>query len=143
MRYLVICFVTILLLSSSLFAEEATLATYNYLVGSYECIGRWPDSNKTFSGRVEISKAAEGVKMTRMIDGEKIEAVGKYGTATPDKIPVLRVKFNQKGKAYEETCLISSDLDNYPRITCYLYTEKTKKVGLETLFPDHGQLYKK
>jgi len=143
MRYLVICFVTILLFSSSLFAQEATLAQYDYLVGSYECIGRWPDSNKTFSGRVEISKTSEGVKLIRMIDGEKIEAVGKYGTATPDGIRTLRVKFNQKGKAYEETCLVSSDLDNYPRITCYLYTEKTKKVGLETLFPDHGQLYKK
>ena len=143
MRHLFISFVTVLFLSSFLFAEKAIVAQYSYLVGSYECIGRWPDSNKTFSGRVEISEANEGVKIIRMIDGQIIEAVGKYGTATPDGIRVLRVKFNQNGKAYEETCLVSGDLDNYARITCYLYTEKTKKVGLETLFPDHGQLDKK
>jgi len=101
--------VPILLLSSSLFAEEASVAQYNSLVGSYACIGRWPDSNKTFSGRVEISKANEGVKMIRLIDREKIEAVGKYRTPTPDNIPILKVKFNQKGKAYEETGLINSD----------------------------------
>ncbi len=39
--------------------------------------------------------------------------------------------------------MVSPDLNNYALITCYLYSNKTKKVGLETLFPDHGQLERK
>lgn len=142
MRHLVISFLSILCLPAFLFAEEAIVAQYRYLMGSYVCVGRWPDSNKTFSGRVEIGEANEGVKIIRMIDGQRIEGVGKYGSITPDEIRVLKIIFTQEGKAYEETCLVSGDLDNYARITCYLYAEKTKKVGLEALFSDHGQLVK-
>jgi hypothetical protein len=121
-------------------AEEPITAQYNFLLGSYECVGRWPDSKKTYSGRVRISEAGQGVKIVRLIDGKKTEAAGKFNTATADKIQVLTMKFRQDQADYEETCLVSGDLDNYPRMTCYLYTQTSKKVGLETLFPDHGQL---
>jgi hypothetical protein len=121
-------------------ADTSSMAQYRFLVGNYECIGRWPDSKKTYTGRVEISELDDGVKMVRTINGKKVEAVGKYGTATPDEIRVLRVKFIQDGVEYDETCMVSGDLDNYSRITCYVYTGNSKRVGLETLFPDYGQL---
>lgn len=121
-------------------AEPPGMAQYRFLVGNYECIGKWPDSKKTYSGRVVISELEDGVKMVRTINGKKVEAVGKYGTATPDEIRVLRVKFIQDGVGYDETCMVGGDLDNYSRITCYVYTGNSKRVGLETLFPDYGQL---
>ncbi len=113
---------------------------YDYLVGKYDCIGRWPDSDQTYSGRVEISKTPQGIAISRTISGRRVEAVGKFGTATPDKAQILRVTFVQDGESYEQTCLVSGDLDNYPRVSCYSYSNKTKKVGLESWFSDHGQL---
>ncbi len=113
---------------------------YDYLVGKYECIGRWPDSDQTYSGRVEISTTPHGITIARTINGRRIEASGKLETATPDKAQVLRVTFGQDGQSYEQTCLVSGDLDNYARVTCYSYSSKTKKVGLESWFSDHGQL---
>ncbi len=113
---------------------------YDFLVGNYECVGRWPDSSQTYSGRVEISKAAQGITIIRTIDGRRIEASGKFGTATLDKAQVLRVTFVRDGEDFEQTCLVNGDLDNYARVTCYSYTSKTKKVGLEAWFADHGQL---
>lgn len=121
-------------------AEEPIAAQYSFLVGKYECIGRWPDSDRTYSGHVEISEMKDGIKMIRTIDGKKVEAIGKYGTATSDKIQVLGISFKQYGVDFEETCMVDVDGENYARISCYVYSTKTKKVGLESLFSDHGQL---
>ncbi len=137
LKGLVVC--ALVILPSFCLAEEDA-AQYDYLVGNYECIGRWPDSSQTYSGRLEISKAPQGITITRTIAGQRIEASGKFATATPDAIRVLRVTFSQGGESYEQTCLVSGDLDNYARITCYLYSSKTKRVGLESWFADHGQL---
>jgi len=45
----------------------------------------------------------------------------------------------EENKSYEATYLIDSDLDNYGRLTGYLYIKgtETKKPGLEALFIDH------
>ena len=129
-----------LCLNFSANATEALKVPYDSIIGLYECIGRWPDSNEAYSGRVEISHASEGVKVIRDLKGQRVEARGQFRTATPDEVQVLKVNFRQNGIDYEETCMLSTDLDNYPRMTCYLYSPKTKEVGLEALFPDHGQL---
>lgn len=129
-----------LCLNFSANAKEALKVPYDSIIGLYECIGRWPDSAETYSGRVEISHASEGIRIIRNINGQRVEARGQFGTATPDEVQVLKVNFRQNRIDYEETCMLSTDLDNYPRMTCYLYSPKTKEVGLEALFPDHGQL---
>lgn len=53
---------------------------------------------------------------------------------------VLRIRFEQDGKSYEQTCMVGSDLDNYARISCYLYVpgRKTMNPGMEVLFIDHN-----
>lgn len=112
----------------------------NYLKGSYAIIGKHPDSEQTYSGSITVLPHEQGLKITRVINGRSIEARGELSTATPDQIPVLRVSFKQHGKLHEETCMVSSDLDNYPRVSCYVERKFTKKVGLEAWFSDHGQL---
>lgn len=121
-------------------AAEPISNRLKYLEGSYALVGRHPDSKQAYSGRATIAISDQGLKITRVINGRTIVANGNMDTATPDQIPVLRVSFKKDGKHYEETCMVSSDLDNYSRVTCYLYQETTKKVGLEAWFPDHGQL---
>jgi hypothetical protein len=115
---------------------------YNFLQGSYELIGRWPDSNETYIGRVLLKKSNRHFKVVRTGSNKRIEGVGKIETATADNVRVLRIRFSKAGRTYEGTYLIDSDLDNYGRLTGYLYLKEggTKKVGLEALFSDHGQL---
>ena len=141
MKLVYVLAATALLFSAGSWAkEDKQEAFYNFLSGSYVCIGKWPDSNDTYLGRVEIATAKQGLNITRTIQGKTIKAVGKVDTAMVDNIQVLKVAFKHKGIDYEETCMVSSDLDNYARLSCYLYSKETKKVGLETLFPDQGQL---
>ncbi len=112
----------------------------NYLAGPYVVIGKHADSEKTYTGRMTVSTTEQGLKMVRMIGGRSTQATGTMNTATPDQIPVLRVSFREDGKLHQQTCMVSSDLDNYPRVSCYLYNKLTKRVGLEAWFSDHGQL---
>lgn len=113
-----------------------------FMDGSYVVIGRLPDSNQTYQGTIGVTSSNQVLSMTRVMNGQKSIALGKFETTTDDA-RVLKISFESKGKKYEESCLVSSDLDNYARVTCYVYQQATKKVGLETWFSDHGQLEQK
>ena len=117
-------------------AENDTDFLYDFLKGSYELVGRWPDSNKTYSGKIVLEKDHGNFRVVRLINGKKITGMGKIETATPDKVKVLRIRFKQDEREYEGTYLIGSDLDNYGRLTGYLYLKngKTKQPGLEAFF---------
>jgi hypothetical protein len=117
-------------------AENDTDFLYDFLRGSYELVGRWPDSNKTYSGKIVLEKDHGHFRVVRLINGKKITGIGKIETATPDKVKVLRIRFKQDEREYEGTYLIGSDLDNYGRLTGYLYLKsgKTKQPGLEAFF---------
>lgn len=112
---------------------------YDFLSGSYHVIGRLPDSNQLYSGKVELKPSGNQLEVVRLIEGHRVKGIGKIETATPDKIRVLRVHFRSKDKDYEATYLIGSDLDNYGRLTGYVYLKEgeTIKPGLEALFIEH------
>jgi|GEM_PF-935390 len=111
---------------------------YSFLQGHYSLLVRLPDSNKTYAGKVVLQKKGESLEVIRRINGKEIRGTGKIETATADRVKVLRVRFVDSGKNYEATYLIHSDLDNYARLTGYLYLKKarTTKPGLEALFMD-------
>lgn len=115
---------------------------YGFLEGSYHLIGRLPDSNETYTGKIVIRKADDKLEVIRIIEGREIRGVGEIEMATADKIKVLRIRFTDENKDYEATYLIDSDLDNYGRLSGYLYLKKggTKTPGLEALFIDHQGL---
>jgi len=113
-----------------------------FLVGTYEVIGRYPDAEQLYSGTVEISLSdtdAESVSVARTIDGVSTHGEGKMTTATGDAIAVLRVVFQEADRTMEATYLINSDLDNYARLTGYVYVQSggTQLPGIESLFHDH------
>ena len=143
MKILTFIVALVLVISPIAWAESADEELlYNFLQGSYELIGRWPDSNETYIGRVLLKKSNHHFRVVRTVSNKRIEGVGKIETATADNVRVLRIRFSKAGRTYEGTYLIDSDLDNYGRLTGYLYLKGggTKKVGLEALFRDHGQL---
>ena len=136
-RIKLLVFIILLIISEPVaLAEDDTEFLYGFLDGSYELVGRWPDSNKTYSGKIILEKDHGQFRVVRIIDGNKIIGIGKIVTATPDKVKVLRIRFRQEGQEYEGTYLIGSDLDNYGRLTGYLYLKKgnTKNPGLEAFF---------
>jgi len=107
-----------------------------FLNGSYHLIGKQPDSERTYSGKVTIWFVGGQWEVTRIIEGHEIKGIGKVEIAAMGEEKVLRVRFRQKKRGYEVTYLIDSDLNNYGRLSGYLYLEEggTKSPGLEALF---------
>lgn len=118
--------------------DSDTVFLYGFLEGRYHLIGKAPDSDTTYSGTVVLERSADHLRVARTIHGKTIENTGIIATATADKIKVLRVEFTRNHQLYEATYLIHSDLDNYARLTGYLYLKngKTEPPGLEALFID-------
>lgn len=113
-------------------------STAGFLVGNYFLVGKKPDSEATYSGRVVLTQHGDKFDVTRMINGQTVHGTAFFETATPDKIPVLRMRFQFEGETCEATYLWQGDLDNYARLTGYVYSptkNKTKLPGLEVLFP--------
>ena len=112
---------------------------YDFVCGAYQVIGKLPDSDQLYSGKVEVKRSGNQLEVVRLIGGHHVKGIGRIESATPDKIKVLRVHFRSKDKDYEATYLIGSDLDNYGRLTGHVYFKDggTKAPGLEALFIEH------
>ena len=113
---------------------------YGFLSGTYLVVGQEIDSAKTYRGRVILKKQGDHLEVTRIIHGERITGIGTIEHAVgPDKVNVLRVRFTRNEKKFEITYLWHSDLDNYARLSGYVYQpgKRTATPGLEALFIDH------
>ncbi len=112
---------------------------YDFLCGSYQVIGRYPDSDRLYSGKVDFKRSGNQLEVLRLVGGRKVKGTGRIEGVTSDKIKVLRVFFRFEGKDYEATYLIASDLDNYGRLTGQVYLKggETRRPGLEALFIEH------
>jgi hypothetical protein len=132
-----------LLIVAGVWAQDAEVAfLYSFLQGTYQVIGKWPDSNKSYHGKVVMNSKGDHLQVIRSINGEETEGIGRIADATADRIKILKVEFSHRGRRYEATYVIDSDLDNYARLTGYLYLKAgtTLKPGLEALFIDFQSL---
>ena len=110
----------------------------NYMAGEYDLIGRKPDSNATYNGRVTLRDEGGVLQVIRTVEGKTDKCAARFDTvADTDRIPVLKMHFRFDGKEYDATYRWQSDPDNYPRFTGYLYRSNTKSPGLEAFFPIH------
>ena len=136
MKYviLVICFVT----SSAIAGDNDFIP--EFLAGRYTLIGKRPDSGVPYTGKVEIYLDNGVLKVFRMIGGRTVTGDAAIEKVLDGDADVLRIRFKEGDTGYEETCLWHGDLDNYARISCYLYKpgEKVMNPGLEALFIDHA-----
>ncbi len=110
-----------------------------YLKGDYVLIGKKPDSDVIYQGRVTLTPRDLEFDVTRVIRGKTEQGTAWFDTTgKPDEIPVLRMRFTMEGKPYEGTYVWRGDLDNYGRITGHVYLPtqgETKSPGFEALFP--------
>ena len=127
-----------MILPGILHAEDNDGFLHSFIEGDYILIGKAPDSDRTYHGKVKILKNGGGLDVVRIIDKKEIKAKGKIETAA-DNVKVLRVRFKKENQVYEGTYLLDSDLDNYGRLTGYVYLKAggTRKAGLEALFINH------
>ena len=107
--------------------------------GNYLLVGKAPDSEFTYHGKVEIKEVNDALLVLRDIDGEVCNGSAAIEPALDGDANVLRIRYSEGGVDYEQTCLVSTDLDNYARISCYVYHPDvhTSQPGLEVLFHDH------
>jgi len=112
----------------------------SFVSGNYRLIGQGIDTDVSYSGTISIYLENNQLKIKRKINGNVINGVASFKSTLSGDSKVLRIEFSENEIDYEETCLWSSDLDNYARITCYLYTpgSKIKKPGIEAFFIDHS-----
>ena len=113
---------------------------YECLAGYYTVIGKELDSDKTYYGKVVFSYEEGRLIVTRDIQGKILKGEGRIEHALgSDEANLLRVRFVQAGQEYEITYLWRSDLDNYARLSGYLYQsgKQTDSPGMEVLFIDH------
>lgn len=128
----------LLLMVGSVQADDEFLEMF--IQGQYLLVGKALESDETYHGKVTIESDGDGLKVNRIIDGVDIRGEAAIEEAVGGEARVLRIRFQQDGNDYEETCLVDSDLDNYARISCYLYKPgvQSRQPGLEVLFYDHG-----
>ncbi|MES9846192.1 MAG: hypothetical protein ABW162_06275 [Candidatus Sedimenticola sp. PURPLELP] len=128
----------VLVLTIPLAMAERQEAIARFVVGNYLLIGKSVDSTETYHGTIEIHADGKQLGVKRVINGETVLGSGAIEQALGGDTDVLRIRFTQYGKVFEETCLVSGDLDNYARISCYLYQPgvKTMNPGLEAFFHD-------
>jgi hypothetical protein len=117
-------------------AEPSDDFLRQFLVGEYQIVGKPLDAKTTYQGYATIQVSGSELMIERTIEGQTVAAQGRI-EKTHNNTRVLRTRFLQDQVPIEQTCLISSDLDNYARITCYSYSPpdaKTNDPGLEAYF---------
>lgn len=127
----------IFLFSANIVCQEAPFS--DFLVGKYIVVGKAIGSNTTYTGNVEIYLENGRLIVKRTINGQETIGTAELEPVLNGDKKVLKFRYMKANKEYEQTCLWQSDLDNYARISCYLYNPKvhTKDPGLEVLFHDH------
>jgi len=141
-RPLPLLFLSVLaLVATGLCAKEAAdgpdlgfLASF--LAGDYRLIGQLPNSGATYAGRVTLQAEGTRLRFTRIVGDQRASGDARIETSLSDRAPLLRMRFVLEGREVEGTYLWRSDLDNYPRLSGYIYLPdgSTRSPGLEALF---------
>ena len=113
----------------------------NFVVGDYVIVGREPDGGATYSGTARVESREGGLLLNPRRGGNEVTAIGRLEVPSPpNEGRVLRFRWYDPEPVLM-TCLVSADLDNYPRLTCTWLHEGSQPAqpGLEAMFPAAGK----
>lgn len=116
-------------------AESDEPFQWSFVTGRYQLIGRHPDSARTYTGTARIERKGGQLRLTRNIGGKRSHVFGVVRRADPGEAYVLAFNWDES-RPKEMVCLIGSDLDNYPRLTCHwgLAGNPHRQPGMEAYF---------
>lgn len=111
---------------------------YAYLAGTYEMIGRYPDTSGTYSGTIVMNSLEDSVEITRTMGGETTTGIGKLVSIHEGR-SLLSCKFPKAEPPVNVSYLIHNDGDNYAILTGWSRWPDSGNhgFGLEALFPQH------
>lgn len=112
--------------------QDDTASKADFTAGNYTLLGRDPTNGNAYVGSMEISNlTGERIRMIETVK-QRPQRVwqGSFCKAAPGEGWILVVESKQNRMA----CLVSSDLDNYARLTCK-WADSQKTSGLMALFP--------
>lgn len=111
-----------------------------FVVGNYDIVGKAKNPEKAYYGKVNITVDNKQLLVKRHINGKEIIGKGNIETAAGGDVNVLRIRYLENNQNIEQTCLVHSDLNNYARISCYVYEEKNTagNLGMEAWFHAEG-----
>src|SRR5438105_13300541 len=74
-----------------------------FIVGKYVVVGKKPDSDATYTGRVSLDWDGKVFKVTRTVAGQTVQATGSFEVEPGccDYNTVLRMRFPFDGQSYE------------------------------------------
>lgn len=104
-------------LATSALAADQGEPAWHFVSGSYQLIGRMPDSTRAYAGTARIEALGADFRLTRTIGGARTHWLGRVRRADPGEAWVLSFR-RQERPPLEMVCLVGSDLDNYARLTC-------------------------
>jgi hypothetical protein len=111
-----------------------------FLSGDYILIGRKIDSDETYTGRISFvyNETSRCLDLKRTIGGQTVTGTARIVPVLEGDAQVLRLSFWEKGVEYEGTFLWRGDLDNFGRLSGFIYAKGTfpDKPGLEAYFID-------
>jgi len=112
--------------------------TPGYFAGTYDVIGRDSWTGRPFTGRAIIS-VSDTLNVTWRYARRTISAIARTEHCGMDHIRILHVVFREHGTDMDGLCFYTSELDNYPRITCQLRGAKNARraPGMLALFFHH------
>ncbi len=108
----------------------------DFVVGDYVIVGREPDGGPSYVGIARIGLGEGGLILNRRRGAHAITAIGRFEVPSPpNEGRVLRFRWYDPEPVLM-TCLVSADLDNYPRLTCTWAHEGSQlpAPGLEAMF---------
>jgi hypothetical protein len=108
----------------------------DFAEGRYVFVGRYPDSDTTYTGTALISERDGTTRIVRTIGSKSMAAsVTLEVPRPPGEGQVVRIRWRDE-EPHVMTCLPMGDLDNYLRLTCIWRIEgrEFRTPGLETYY---------
>lgn len=120
--------------------EDEQMSTLGFLAGDYILIGRRIGSHETYTGSIRFiyNEKDRCLDMKRTIAGQTVSGTARIVPVLAGDAQALRLSYIEKGIEYEGTFLWRGDLDNYGRLSGFIYIKGTNPdlPGLEAYFID-------
>lgn len=139
MKKIVSTVILAIVIFSSVWADYEEDPMLGFILGSYRIVGQEPEDGDLYKGTMSISMDEDGnLEVIREINGETVECSAEMDSVFEGEVSIFVVTFTVDGDDYKAVYLIHSDLDNYARLTGFIFEEEreTEVPGIEALFPD-------